>query len=252
MEMSMNRLLASDRANRAIPATNVICVLACVCTIALYACESRAQARTSAGQLAAKAIAFIEHQGTTERPLHATVNRLDPRWSAAACDGELTAFSPPGARLAPRTTVGVRCDGPAPWTFYLSVSVSADARVAVARSALPRGAPLTADNVVFERRRVAGLGDDHLSALPTRATLALRRPVAAGEPITLAALGGVAAVNRGQTVTLVAVAGPAQVQASGIALADAQIGQRVRAQNPASGRIVEGTVAADGSVILSP
>jgi len=207
---------------------------------------------TSAAAIAAVATRYIEQQSGPGRQLRATVNRLDPRWSAAACDGELTAFLPPGGRLGARTTVGVRCGSLTAWTFYMSVDVESELEVLVTREALPRGALLSAANLAREPRRVRGLGDEYVRELPAVAGLALRRPLPAGEPVPLAAVTQSAAVTRGQTVTLVAAVGSAQVRAQGIAMADARVGQRLRAQNPSSGRVVEGVVASDGSVALSP
>ena len=46
------------------------------------------------------------------------VGQVDPRTSLAACPAP-EAFQQPGARAWGKTTVGVRCTAPYPWTVYI-------------------------------------------------------------------------------------------------------------------------------------
>jgi len=52
-----------------------------------------------------------------------SVGAIDPRMQLAAC-AEPQAFFMPGARAWGKTTVGVRCVAPSPWTIYVQASVS--------------------------------------------------------------------------------------------------------------------------------
>ena len=78
--------------------------------------------------------------------------------------------------------------------------------------------------------------------------MTLRRPLAAGTPLTRQALAPPLVVRRGQQVVLLAETAGLQVRSSGTALADAARGERVRVKNSRSRRIVEG-VAVDAATV---
>lgn len=184
--------------------------------------------------------------------LEVTAGRLDPRLALAECDGELTPFLPPGSTVRARVTAGLRCEGSRPWSIYLPVDVVSDADVLVARRPLARGESPLADDFTASRRRVPGLAVGYPATPEALAGRKLRRPITAGELLKADALEPIPLVRRGQQVTLIARAGGIDVRVAGIALSDAGAGDRLRMQNPASGRTVEGTVQPDGSVATSP
>jgi flagella basal body P-ring formation protein FlgA len=66
--------------------------------------------------------------------------------------------------------------------------------------------------------------------------------------ITPAVLQPAVVVQRGQTVRLVIEQPGISIAAAGTALADAARGDRLRVRNTSSGKVVEGTVGADGIV----
>lgn len=181
-----------------------------------------------------------------------TAGRLDPRLMLAACDGELTPHLAPGASVRARTTVGVRCAGSRPWSVYLPVDVAADTPVLVTRRPLARGEVPVAGDFDREQRRVPGLASGFVTDPSALGTRKLRRPLSVGQALSLDALEPIPLVRRGQQVTVVARAGGIDVRVAGIALADAGAGDRLRLQNPVSGRTIEGTVQPDGSVATSP
>src|SRR5512139_499777 len=71
--------------------------------------------------LQAQAERFLKTQ-TSSLPGKVSIQVKPPRATLPAC-AALDAFQPAGSRSIGKTTVGVRCLAPAPWTVYLSAQV---------------------------------------------------------------------------------------------------------------------------------
>lgn len=188
----------------------------------------------------ARAGAAAEHLSLTAAP-------LDPRLRLPACDQPLHAVISDDEVRA-QSTVAVRCEGSVRWTIYTSIAVETEASVLIARTALPRDANLSANDVRVVTRRVPGLLDSYLTDVASVAGQRLRRPVAAGEPLMLAALAPALLIHRGQQVVLLARSPRLEVRMAGVALSDARASDHIRVQNLSSQRIVEGVVRTDGVV----
>jgi len=80
----------------------------------------------------------------------------------------------------------------------------------------------------------------------------LARPLPAGTALMADALLADLIVRQGQEVTLVASAPGISVRATGKALQDGREGARVRVQNLASLKVVEGVVDASGVIEITP
>ena len=80
----------------------------------------------------------------------------------------------------------------------------------------------------------------------------LRRALPAGAVVVPQAVKGVPLIRQGETVTLVMRQGGMEVRSSGIALGDAELGQRLRVRNESSKRVVEGTATASRLVEVGP
>lgn len=210
-----------------------------------YADSVGARLINEAAESAIRALA-----GATAAHLSLTAAPLDPRLRLPACDQPLHAFIPDD-QVRAHTTVGVRCEGSVRWTIYTSIAVETEATVLIARYGLPRDASLTASDVQLATRRVPGLLESYLTDPATVAGQRLKRPVAAGEPLTVDALAPALLIHRGQQVMLVARSARVEVRMAGVALADARASDHIRVQNLSSQRIVEGIVRPDG-VIETP
>ncbi|MBL6751985.1 MAG: flagellar basal body P-ring formation protein FlgA [Nevskia sp.] len=144
--------------------------------------------------------------------------------------------------------MAVHCSAPEPWTIYVPVRVVDRRDVVVMKRSLAPGMPVMADNVAIEQRDVASLPYGYIERLDDVIGKTLRKPVMVGTAMSPDAVAAPTSIRRGQDVTLISRAGGFEVRASGRALGDAANGQRVRAENEDSHRIVEG-VALDGNAI---
>lgn len=177
-----------------------------------------------------------------------TASDLDPRLRLQACEAPLEAFAPHTNNFAARTTVGVRCSGPAPWTLYVPVAVETEVSVLVLRRALARRAPVTLADVEPQVRRLPGIAANFITDTASLQGHRLRRALPAGSALTADALAPDILVRRGQQVTLIAEAGGVEIRARGQALTDGGARDRVRVQNVSSLKVVEGVVESESVV----
>ncbi len=196
-------------------------------------------ARQSLDQVERTAEAFV---ATQAGGAGAVATKLDRRLNLARCEGPLEAFLRPGARLANRTIVGVRCRGERPWKVYVPVHLAVTGDVLVLSRALPRGHLLEAGDLKRERRDVSRLSGGYARQPSEVLGQRLKHSMRAGSIVTPAALSARILVRRGQSVILRAQNDAIHIRVAGKALMDGALNQRIRVRNVASGRIVEGFV----------
>lgn len=193
---------------------------------------------------------FLQAQ-TRGLPGHVSisVNKLDSRLDLAACAAP-QAFIPTGSKVWGKTTVGIRCTVPTPWTVYIQAKVSVVAAYVVTAAPLAQGQLVSATDLATMQ------GD--LTTLPvgiiTDATQAIGRTVTmslqAGTALRQDSLRSVPAVQQGQTVRLVSIGPGFQVSSEGQALTSASEGQLVQARTQA-GQMIRGIAKAGGVVEVS-
>ena len=192
-----------------------------------------------AGQLAGRA-------GKTE----IRMGSLDRRLRLARCDAPLEGYLPPGGQLTGNTSVGVRCTGTQPWKLYVPARVAVIEKVVVSRGFLARGTVLGREHIVVAEREVTGAGHGYIKDPREALGMVLRQPVQDGLVVTPAMLTRQTLVRRGDEVLILSQGGAFEVRMKGSALGDGAEGDRIRVKNLNSRRIVEGRIAADGTVVV--
>ena len=195
---------------------------------------------------------YLEQQPQIQRLSAASVQpgRLDKRLKLEQCNRPLQVFMPAGGKLIGKSTVGVRCTGTTPWTLYVPVTVTAYAEVATANHPLQRGALLTNDDFSMVQQALHQIPAGYMENNQELIGKELTRTVAAGKTLTRNMLKSPTLVKRGQQVTLIAQQRNFEVRMNGKALANGAIGDRIRVQNLSSKKIVEGTIDAQGAVVV--
>lgn len=230
----------SSSAGKRLQATMRV-VAACV-----FAGSAHATAPQDPAIVQAHAERLLEMQ-SSGLPGTLTIEVKPPRAALPAC-AALEAFQAAGARSIGRTTVGVRCLAPRPWTVYLAADVRLVAAYAVTRHPLPANHVLTAADLTLREGNIGDLPTDvarDLGALLGYRTVA---GLAAGAPLRAALLRAPLAVQQGQTTRLMLNGPGFSVQTEGQALANAGRGERVRVKTR-SGQVVSG-VAQDGQQVI--
>lgn len=175
-----------------------------------------------------------------------TVGQVDARTNLPACAAP-ESFLPNGSRIWGKTTVGMRCREPSPWTIYISATVRVVADYVIT------AAPLAQGQMVGPNDLAKVQGD--LTALPngiiTNPAQAIGRTVAvslpAGSPLRNDALRSQQAVQQGQTIRLVSSGPGFRVSTEARALNNAAEGQVAQARTT-TGQVVSGVARAGGVV----
>lgn len=215
------------------------------------ACLSLAAAVHAAGPqdpaaLQAHAERFLKTQ-TGGLPGKVTIQVKPPRTTLPACSA-LDAFQPAGSRSIGKTTVGVRCLAPAPWTVYLPAQVRVIGPYAVTRQPLATNHVLTAADIALREGDLGSLPADVVTDAEAMLGYRAVSGLAAGAPLRSALLRPPLAVQQGQVTRLVLNGPGFSVQSEGQALANAGRGDRVRVKTR-SGQVISG-VAHDGQQVV--
>lgn len=217
-----------------------------------HAALAQGQAAAGAGRQSVAALRlsveqFLQVQtGGLPGRVTVTVGAIDPQMQLAACPAP-EAFLMPGARAWGKTTVGVRCAAPSPWTVYIQAKVAVEADYVAAAVPLAQGQPI-------EARHLAVLKGDLATLPPGIATdtaqLIGRVPnasLAAGTPLRLDTLRSKPVVHNGQLVRLVSSGNGFSVSSEARAVGNAAEGQPVQVRT-AGGQQISGVAKAGGLV----
>jgi flagella basal body P-ring formation protein FlgA len=173
---------------------------------------------------------------------------LDRRLRLKTCDSELEVFTKNARTEIGHQTVGVKCSFPSTWTVYVPVKVKVFKTVMVVSSSLPANHIITAGDIKSQTRDIGTLRQGYLVDEKQLIGQQLKYSMSMGAVINPNSIRPQKIVRRGELILLVASVGKMEVRMNGTALADAQLGQRVKVKNSSSKRVVEGIVQAPGIV----
>jgi flagella basal body P-ring formation protein FlgA len=177
---------------------------------------------------------------------------LDPRLRLPLCTTRLDARAQPPRGTQTRVLARVSCNSSATWSLNVPVDIRREVTLLILRRAVTRGEIIAAADVTVQKRVLAGLGSPFVARVEDLAGRLTRRPLPEGTAVTADALNAALLIHRGQDVTLMTSAGGIEVRAPGRALADASATQRLRVQNLASLKVVEGVAETDSVVRVTP
>jgi flagella basal body P-ring formation protein FlgA len=178
------------------------------------------------------------------------ITPLDHRLKLRQCDQPLEAFSPPGGVKLGRTSVGVRCQAPAPWSIYVSANVGIEAPVVVAVRALPRGQAITLRDLKIEVQDTSHLLRGYFETTDEVVGKTLKRTLRRGQVVTPSMLVVRKTVKRGDPVTILAGAGTIQVRMQGKAMKQGNPGDLITVINTKSKKKIEARVVSKGLVMV--
>lgn len=181
--------------------------------------------------------------------LEVQADPLDVRLRLAKCTDKTEAYIQDGQRLTSRVAVGIRClDNTNRWSIFVPVSITHYARVVVSARHLPRGQAINKDDIKLERRAITRLHGQYLTQAAEVVGQLPKQRLEKGKVVSPRMLKRQNLVKRGQNVIILAEKSLIQVRSKGVALANGQIGERIRVRNTVTKKIVEGTVTSDGYV----
>ena len=201
--------------------------------------------RQDLGALQKIAEQFMKVQTTgLSGTVNIAVEPVDSRLNLAACTSP-QAFMPNGGRLWGRTTIGVKCIAPSPWTIYVRATVQVIAEYIVTAAPLAQGQIIGPNDITKMKGDLSNLPNgiitDPTQAIGRTANISL----ALGAPIRQDALRSNRVVQQGQTVRVVSTGPGFQISTEARALTNGSEGQMVQAKTPA-GQVVSGIAKAGG------
>ena len=219
--------------------------------VSLLVCASTAQA--AAAQSHAKirevALAYLQTQ-TQSLPgkVSLQVGDIDSRTVLRACSA-LEAFMPGGAQLIGKTSIGVRCNEKPGWSVFVQANIRVSADMLVANRPLAQNTVLSANDFSLQNGE---LGQPGILIDPAQAIgKTLKFAIGAGQVLRQDMLRAPYVVLQGQTATVRVSSKGFSVSSSGQALNSGADGQSVQVRM-ASGQVISGIAATDGSVVVRP
>jgi flagella basal body P-ring formation protein FlgA len=206
-----------------------------------------APARQDHGVLRQAVTQFLTVQaGGLPGQISVSVGAIDPRLNLPACAAP-EAFLPNGARAWGKTSVGVRCTAPSPWTVYIPAMVQVQGEYLAATVPLAQGQTIGPNDIAKVRGDLTALPPGIITEPSQAVGYTVARTVAVGAPLRQDALRSQQAVAQGQTVRLVSSGPGFKVTTDGRALANGSDGQTIQVRAP-NGQVVSGVARLGGLV----
>ncbi|MGH8113184.1 MAG: flagellar basal body P-ring formation chaperone FlgA [Rhodanobacteraceae bacterium] len=147
-------------------------------------------------------------------------------------------------------SVVLACAGPQPWTFYVPVEVTQRQDVMVLTQSVYPGETIAAGMIQPQPRDTAELAAGYFTSTAAVVGQVVARALQAGTVLGRDDIHAPAVIHRGQIVMVEFRSSVLQVTTPGLALGDAAPGQTLKVENEGSHRIVSGTAAAAGVVVV--
>lgn len=160
------------------------------------------------------------------------------------------AFTPGGARMAGKSTVGLRCLAPSPWSVLVPVNIAVTASYLVSARPLLAGQTITADDLATMSGDISNLPASIVTQPEAALGKTVRNSLAAGLPLRSEQLQAPVVIRQGQTVRVVSRGDGFSVTSDGKAITNASAGQVVQVRM-SSGQTINGIAQNDGSVEIS-
>lgn len=158
---------------------------------------------------------------------------------------------PLAAQATANTTVEVSCPDAGGWRLFVPVKVRREQTVLVLARGIAAGEVLAAADISTARRDAARIAGAVLADPAAAVGRVARRPLQAGSLLAASDLVAQRLVRRGDSVALVSRRGPVEVRVAGRALGDAGENERLSVENLSSRKVVQGTVAGNGDVLVT-
>ncbi len=210
-------------------------------------CVSTAGARQDLGELHSTIEQFLKTQSTgLPGQVSVEIGNIDPRLSLAQCTTP-EAFLPKGSRAWGKTSVGVRCAAPTPWTIYVKAIVKVQTDYVAAAVPLTQGQVIARNDLVMTRGDLASLPPGVMTEMSQVVGQRVSLAVPIGAPVRKDLLRSQQAIQSGQAVRLVSTGAGFKVSTEGRAMGTANEGQIVQIRT-ASGQTVSGIARMGGIV----
>lgn len=181
--------------------------------------------------------------------IRVSIGSIDSRLKLPACITP-EVFFPASSKAWGRTTVGVRCIAPSPWTIYVAATVHVDGEYVVATTSLSQGQSISQSDLAVVKGDLTRLPHGAITDPSQAIGRTTTSSVALGSPLREDALQNQQAIKQGQAVRVI-VNGPGfSVTSEARALNNANEGQLTKVRTP-SGQVISGIAKLGGVIELA-
>jgi len=152
---------------------------------------------------------------------------------------------------AGRNTVSVRCDADVSWRIFMSAHVQLFGHVLVSRHPLSKGHLIRKEDIELQRIELNGLRSNYLTHSKSAINNVLKRSINRGVIISVKILSKPTLINKGDTITILAKNNGFKISMKAIALSAGAKGDKIRARNVKTKKIVQGTVLNSQTILVS-
>jgi flagella basal body P-ring formation protein FlgA len=160
------------------------------------------------------------------------------------------AFTPPGARMMGKTTIGVRCLGPNSWNVLIPVEITVSGNYVTTARAILAGQTIQSADLHDLTGDISSLPTGIIADPANALGKTLRNSLGAGQLLRSDQLLSPMVIRQGQLVRVVSRGNGFSVSAEGKAITNAAAGQLVQIRMN-SGQTISGQARTDGSVEIT-
>lgn len=179
----------------------------------------------------------IEHQ--------IKVYKLDSRLKIPHCQTPFHLNFHDQAKQYGKRSVKVTCNQTKPWSIYVSINIDAYRQVIVVKTPVKRGNVVSAADIETKRVNLAKLRHGYYVNTDEVIGLVAKRQLRRNYVLSPKHLEEPLLVKNGDKVSLSSSSGPITISASGIAMGNGRMGDRIRVKNASSGRMIFAEVVGD-------
>lgn len=196
-----------------------------------------------------KVMAFLKTQSAgSPGKVDITAHPIDSNLKLAFCPSPQV-FFPSNSKAWGKTTIGIQCGQPNPWSIYVEANVSITGDYVVAANHLTQGQSLTSGDLMLQKGDLTTLPSGFFTAVSTAEGKVARVSLASGSVIKQDMLRMPIVVAQGQNVRVNGIGQGFSVSTEGKALTNATEGELVRVRVP-NGTIISGTAKNNGQIDL--
>jgi len=170
------------------------------------------------------------------------VQSIDQRLKLKECPIEIEISSTQDLIKPGRNTVNVRCDTDVSWRIFMTARVKIFDHILVARRPLNKGHLLQKEDIELKKADLSGLRSAYLTDAKLAVNYVLKRPINSGAIISVNNLSKPILIKKGDTITILAENNGFKISMKAIALSAGSKGDKIRAKNIKTKKIIQGTV----------
>lgn len=177
------------------------------------------------------------------------MGQIDSRTQLPPCTA-YEAYTPAGARLWGKTSIGVRCLGPNIWSVLVPTQITVTSHYVTTAHPLTAGQTIQAGDIATLTGDLTALPAGIVTDSAAAVGKTLKNSLGAGQPLRADQLLAPLVIRQGQTVKLISAGPGFSVSSEGKAINNAAAGQIAQIRMP-SGQVTSGVAKADGTAEIS-